>query len=68
MALLRHARTQAPGFANLYDTSKHVMDGGGCFRANFGVEKDGVNLLAEDGSHSLGSEITTGYPRSTTSS
>jgi formate dehydrogenase major subunit len=51
-----------PGSANLYDTSKHVMDGGGCFRANFGVEKDGVNLLAEDGSAPLGSDITTGYP------
>jgi formate dehydrogenase major subunit len=38
------------------------MDGGGNFRANFGVEKDGVNLLAEDGSHSLGADITTGYP------
>ncbi|MEK7737644.1 MAG: molybdopterin-dependent oxidoreductase, partial [Pseudomonadota bacterium] len=32
-----------PGSPNLYDTSKHVMDGGGNFRANFGVEKDGVN-------------------------
>jgi formate dehydrogenase major subunit len=51
-----------PGSPNLYDTSKHVMDGGGNFRANFGVEREGVNLLAEDGSHSLGSEITTGYP------
>jgi formate dehydrogenase major subunit len=51
-----------PGSANLYDTTRHVMDGGGCFRANFGVEKDGVNLLAEDGSCSLGSDITTGYP------
>jgi formate dehydrogenase major subunit len=51
-----------PGSPNLYDTSKHVMDGGGCFRANFGVEKDGVNLLAEDGSAPLGSDITTGYP------
>lgn len=51
-----------PGSPNLYDTTKHVMDGGGNFRANFGVEKDGVNLLAEDGSHSLGADITTGYP------
>jgi len=51
-----------PGTANLYDTSKHVMDGGGNFRANFGVERDGVSLLAADGSHSLGSDITTGYP------
>jgi formate dehydrogenase major subunit len=51
-----------PGSPNLYDTSKHVMDGGGNFRANFGVEREGVNLLAEDGSHSKGSDITTGYP------
>ena len=51
-----------PGTPNLYDTSKHVMDGGGNFRANFGVERDGENLLAEDGSHSLGADITTGYP------
>jgi formate dehydrogenase major subunit len=51
-----------PGTANLYDTSRHVMDGGGNFRANFGVERDGQSLLAEDGSHSLGADITTGYP------
>ncbi|MGZ5130756.1 MAG: formate dehydrogenase subunit alpha [Caldimonas sp.] len=51
-----------PGSPNLYDTSRHVMDGGGNFRANFGVERDGVNLLAEDGSHSKGADITTGYP------
>jgi formate dehydrogenase major subunit len=38
------------------------MDGGGNFRANFGVERDGVSLLAEDGSHSKGADITTGYP------
>jgi formate dehydrogenase major subunit len=51
-----------PGSPNLYDTSKHVMEGGGNFRANFGVEKDGKSLLAEDGSHSKGADITTGYP------
>jgi len=51
-----------PGSPNLYDTSKHIMDGGGNFRANFGVEKDGVNLLAENGSHSKGADLTTGYP------
>jgi formate dehydrogenase major subunit len=56
-AALKH-----PGSPNLYQTDKHVMDGGGNFRANFGVERDGVSLLAEDGSHSLGAEITTGYP------
>jgi formate dehydrogenase major subunit len=51
-----------PGSPNLYDTSKHVMDGGGNFRANFGVEREGVTLLAEDGSHSKGADLTTGYP------
>jgi len=51
-----------PGSPNLYDQSRHVMDGGGCFRANFGVERDGVNLLAEDGSYPKGSDLTTGYP------
>ena len=51
-----------PGSPNLYDTSKHVMEGGGNFRANFGVEREGVSLLAEDGSHSKGADITTGYP------
>jgi formate dehydrogenase major subunit len=56
------AAIKHPGSPNLYDTSKHVMDGGGNFRANFGVERDGVSLLAEDGSHSVGAEITTGYP------
>ena len=51
-----------PGSPNLYDTSRHVMEGGGNFRANFGVERDGTSLLAEDGSHSKGADITTGYP------
>ncbi|WP_418316610.1 formate dehydrogenase subunit alpha [Piscinibacter sakaiensis] len=51
-----------PGSPNLYDTTKHVMDGGGNFRANFGVERDGESLLAGDGSHSKGADITTGYP------
>ncbi len=51
-----------PGSPNLYQTDKHVMDGGGNFRANFGVERDGVSLLAEDGSHSKGADLTTGYP------
>jgi formate dehydrogenase major subunit len=55
-------KVKHPGTPNLYDTSKHVMDGGCTFRARYGVEKDGVNLLAEDGSHSVGSEIKTGYP------
>jgi formate dehydrogenase major subunit len=56
------AAIKHPGSPNLYDPSKHVMEGGGNFRANFGVEREGVSLLAEDGSHSVGAEITTGYP------
>ena len=51
-----------PGSPNLYDTSKHVMDGGGNFRANFGVEREGVNLLAGDGSASKGADLQFGYP------
>jgi formate dehydrogenase major subunit len=58
-----NAALKHPGTPNLYDTSKHMMDGGGNFRAIFGMEKDGVNLLAEDGSHSKGADITTGYPQ-----
>jgi formate dehydrogenase major subunit len=57
-----NAALKHPGSPNLYQTSRHVMDGGGNFRANFGVERNGVNLLAEDGSHSKGADITTGYP------
>jgi formate dehydrogenase major subunit len=57
------AAIKHPGTPNLYDTHKHVMDGGHTFRALFGVEKDGVNLLAEDGICSKGSDITTGYPQ-----
>ncbi|SEO66903.1 formate dehydrogenase subunit alpha [Aquisalimonas asiatica] len=50
-----------PGTHVLYDTSKHVMDGGGNFRANFGTDYEGENLLAE-GSWSEGAEIEDGYP------
>ncbi|MEI7426446.1 MAG: formate dehydrogenase subunit alpha [Betaproteobacteria bacterium] len=56
------AELKHPGSPNLYETSKTVMEGGGNFRANFGVEKDGVNLLAEDGSYSKNADIKTGYP------
>ncbi len=51
-----------PGTPNLYQTTRHVMDGGGNFRANFGVERDGVSLLAAEGSHSKGADIKGGYP------
>jgi formate dehydrogenase major subunit len=51
-----------PGSPNLYETNRHVMDGGGNFRANFGVEREGVNLLAEEGSASKGADLPMGYP------
>jgi len=51
-----------PGSPNLYMTSRHMMDGGGCFRANFGVERDGESLLAGDGSYPKGGDLTFGYP------
>jgi formate dehydrogenase major subunit len=53
-----------PGTPLLYNTNLHVMDGGGTFRARFGVEREGVSLLAE-GSYSAGSEIKDGYPEFT---
>ena len=53
-----------PGTPVLYDTSKPVAEGGLCFRARFGVERDGDNLLAE-GSYPVGSEIQDGYPEFT---
>ncbi|MBN8510772.1 MAG: formate dehydrogenase subunit alpha [Burkholderiales bacterium] len=56
------AEIKHPGTHVLYNNAQHVMDGGGNFRANFGVERDGQSLLAADGSHSKGAEITTGYP------
>ncbi len=53
-----------PGTPNLYDSSKPVAEGGLTFRARFGVEREGENLLAE-GSYSVGSEIKDGYPEFT---
>ncbi|HUS53541.1 MAG TPA: formate dehydrogenase subunit alpha [Thermohalobaculum sp.] len=53
-----------PGTPNLYDMSKPVSKGGLTFRARFGVERDGVNLLAE-GVYSQNSEIQDGYPEFT---
>jgi len=53
-----------PGSPVLYNTNLPVKEGGGTFRARFGVERDGVSLLA-DGSYSQGSEIKDGYPEFT---
>jgi formate dehydrogenase major subunit len=50
-----------PGTPVLYDTSRPVAEGGLCFRARFGVERNGDNLLAE-GSYPADSEIQDGYP------
>ncbi|MGI9305523.1 MAG: molybdopterin dinucleotide binding domain-containing protein, partial [Gammaproteobacteria bacterium] len=53
-----------PGTPILYDTSKRVSEGGLNFRARFGVEREGVNLLAE-GSYSVDAAIRDGYPEFT---
>jgi formate dehydrogenase major subunit len=53
-----------PGTPILYDPSKPVAEGGLTFRARFGVQREGTNLLAE-GSYSVGSEIKDGYPEFT---
>jgi formate dehydrogenase major subunit len=53
-----------PGTPLLYDTSKPVAEGGLNFRARYGVEHEGNNILAE-GSYSVGAEIEDGYPEFT---
>ncbi len=53
-----------PGTPNLYDMSKPVSQGGLTFRARFGVERNGENLLAE-GVYSMNSDIQDGYPEFT---
>ncbi|MEQ5816762.1 formate dehydrogenase subunit alpha [Marinobacter sp. NFXS11] len=53
-----------PGTANLYDMSLPVSEGGLTFRARFGVEHNGQNILA-DGVYSKNSEIKDGYPEFT---
>jgi len=69
-----------PGSGILYNTNLPVKEGGGTFRARFGVERvvkrkvvlngqdvekeEHENLLS-DGSYSLGSEIKDGYPEFT---
>jgi formate dehydrogenase major subunit len=58
------AEMKHPGTPILYDPSKPVAEGGLTFRARFGVERNGENLLAE-GSYSVGSEIKDGYPEFT---
>jgi len=50
-----------PGTPVLYDPSKSVAEGGLNFRARFGVERNGSNLLAE-GSYPVGNELKDGHP------
>ncbi|GAA0847750.1 formate dehydrogenase subunit alpha [Marinobacter szutsaonensis] len=58
------AEMNHPGTANLYDMSLPVSEGGLTFRARFGVEHNGQNILA-DGVYSKNSEIKDGYPEFT---
>lgn len=51
-----------PGTPILYDLNKSVAEGGLPFRANWGVEHNGVSLLAADGSTNKDSQLDTGYP------
>jgi len=50
-----------PGTPVLYDPSKPVAEGGLNFRARFGVQRNGENLLAE-GSYPVGNELKDGHP------
>lgn len=58
------ASLKHPGTPNLYDSSKAIMDGGLCFRARFGVERNGDNLLSDERAPE-GAELPSGYPEFT---
>ena len=58
------AEMKHPGTPVLYDPSKPVAEGGLNFRARFGVERKGENLLAE-GSYPVGNELKDGHPEFT---
>lgn len=49
----------------LYDTFRSVAEGGMGFRNRFGLEHEGTNLLAEEGSAPKDSSIDGGYPEIT---
>ncbi len=53
-----------PGTPNLFDTSLPVPDGGSCFPAIFGLEREGKILWAEE-SYPEASDIKDGYPEFT---
>jgi len=54
-----------PGSPNLYDISKPVMQGGMGFRNRFGLEHNGVNQLAAEGSAPAQGAVNGGYPEIT---
>ena len=58
------AEMKHPGTPILYDPSKSVAEGGLNFRARFGVEHEGNNILAED-SWPVDNEIQDGHPEFT---
>jgi formate dehydrogenase major subunit len=58
------AEMKHPGTPVLYNTSRPVSEGGLTFRARFGVEHEGRNLLAEN-SWSERSDLREGYPEFT---
>ena len=51
-----------PGSPNLYDINRPVMQGGMGFRNRFGLEHNGVNQLAAEGSAPVGGAQSGGYP------
>jgi formate dehydrogenase major subunit len=55
------AEAKHPGSHILYNANLPIKDGGGVFRARFGVTHNGNNILA-DGSYSKDSELKDGYP------
>jgi len=57
--------TSHSGSPVLYNINKPVKEGGMGFRNNFGLEKDGVDLLAAKGSAPKGSNLKDGYPEIT---
>ena len=54
-----------PGSPNLYDISRPVAQGGMGFRNRFGLEHNGVNQLAAEGSAPEQGAINGGYPEIT---
>ena len=66
MALLGHCRPEPSRERRFFTTpSKPVAEGGLNFRARFGVERNGSNLLTAEGSYPVGNELKDGHPEFT---